>query len=69
MIFKSVPVSEVFRHYFQYGSMCFLAANIITDMLPSLSEEDLLDLFPGPEPFFRRRAIWRIAHVENEVIF
>ncbi|XP_023812861.1 uncharacterized protein LOC110013701 isoform X2 [Oryzias latipes] len=46
--------------------MCFLAANIITDMLPSLSEEDLLDLFPGPEPFFRRRAIWRIAHVENE---
>ncbi|XP_028435567.1 uncharacterized protein LOC114556733 [Perca flavescens] len=42
------------------------AASISADMLPSLSKEDLRDLFPGPEHFFRRRDIWRITHDENE---
>lgn len=45
--------------------MCFSAANISTDMLPSLSKENLRDLFPGPEHFFRR-TIWRFTHGENE---
>ncbi|KAK0150413.1 hypothetical protein N1851_008485 [Merluccius polli] len=35
-------------------------------MLPSLSKEDLRDLFPGPEHFLRRRAIWRMTHGENQ---
>ncbi|KAF3860538.1 hypothetical protein F7725_000793 [Dissostichus mawsoni] len=35
-------------------------------MLPSLSKEDLRDLLPGPEHFFRRRTIWRLTHDENE---
>lgn len=48
--------------------MCFSAANISTDMLPSLSKEDLRDLFPRPEHFFQRRTIWRTTHGENEVI-
>ncbi|XP_046873722.1 uncharacterized protein LOC124466093 isoform X1 [Hypomesus transpacificus] len=46
--------------------MCFPAASISADMLPSLSKEDLRDLFPGPEQFFRRKDIWRISHDENE---
>ncbi|KAI4811628.1 hypothetical protein KUCAC02_014507 [Chaenocephalus aceratus] len=41
------------------------AANIRRDMLPSLSKEDLRDLLPGPEHFFRRRTIWRLTH-DNE---
>lgn len=49
--------------------MCFPAASISADMLPSLSKEDLRDLFPGPEQFFRRKDIWRISHDENEVMF
>ncbi|XP_076603233.1 uncharacterized protein LOC143330488 [Chaetodon auriga] len=36
-------------------------------MLPSLSKEDLRDLFPGPEHFLRR-AIWKMTHGENQVI-
>ncbi|CAL8259561.1 unnamed protein product [Arctogadus glacialis] len=35
-------------------------------MLPSLSKEDLLDLFPGPEHFLRRRTIWRLIHDEDK---
>ncbi|KAI4796470.1 hypothetical protein KUCAC02_026972 [Chaenocephalus aceratus] len=35
-------------------------------MLPSLSKEDLRDLLPGPEHFFRRRTIWRLTHADNE---
>ncbi|KAI4787843.1 hypothetical protein KUCAC02_036219 [Chaenocephalus aceratus] len=42
------------------------AANIRRDMLPSLSKEDLRDLLPGPEHFFRRRTIWRLTHDDNE---
>ncbi|KAI4810059.1 hypothetical protein KUCAC02_018909 [Chaenocephalus aceratus] len=42
------------------------AANISRDMLPSLSKEDLRDLLPGPEHFFRRRTIWRLTHDDNE---
>nr|XP_020465275.1 uncharacterized protein LOC109965537 isoform X2 [Monopterus albus] len=42
------------------------AANISTEMLSSLSKEDLRDLFPGPEHFFRRRTIWRLTHEQNE---
>ncbi|XP_051809818.1 uncharacterized protein LOC127535543 [Acanthochromis polyacanthus] len=42
------------------------AANISTELLPSLSKVDLRDLFPGPEHFFRRKAIWRTTHGENE---
>ncbi|KAJ4932025.1 hypothetical protein JOQ06_011002 [Pogonophryne albipinna] len=35
-------------------------------MLPSLTKEDLLDLLPGSEHFFRRRTIWRLTHDDNE---
>lgn len=48
--------------------MSFSAANVNTDMLPSLSKEDLCNLFPGPEHFFRRRAIWKTTHGQIEVI-
>lgn len=47
--------------------MCFSAASISTDMLRSLSKDDLHDLFPEPEYFLRRRPIWRMTHEENEV--
>ncbi|CAL8388615.1 unnamed protein product [Boreogadus saida] len=43
------------------------AANISTDMLPSLSKEDLRDLFPGPEHFLRR-TIWRLIHDEDKLM-
>ena len=49
--------------------MCFPAVSINADMLSSFSKEDLRDLFPGPEHFFRKRDIWRITHDENEVMF
>ncbi|XP_029949678.1 uncharacterized protein LOC115390112 [Salarias fasciatus] len=42
------------------------AANVSTDMLSSLSKEDLRDLFTGPEHFIRRMAIWRTIHGGNE---
>ncbi|KAG7320068.1 hypothetical protein KOW79_015921 [Hemibagrus wyckioides] len=37
-----------------------------TEMLSSLSKEDLSGLFLGPEHFFRKRTIWRLTHEENE---
>lgn len=49
-----------------YNAMCMYisAANVSTDMLPSLFKEDLHDLFPGPEHFLQRGAIWRATHGE-----
>ncbi|CAL1615146.1 unnamed protein product [Knipowitschia caucasica] len=35
-------------------------------MLPSLTKEDLRDLFPGPENFLRRRHIWQLVHGDVE---
>ncbi|XP_067095332.1 uncharacterized protein [Osmerus mordax] len=40
------------------------AANISDEMMGTLSREDLRDLFPGPENFLRRKAVWRVCHVE-----
>nr|XP_023649474.1 uncharacterized protein LOC111834427 isoform X1 [Paramormyrops kingsleyae] len=34
------------------------AANISEGMMGTLSREDLQDLFPGPENFLRRKAVW-----------
>ncbi|XP_073767100.1 uncharacterized protein isoform X1 [Danio rerio] len=42
------------------------AANIGEDILPSLSREDIRDLFPGPEHFLRRKGIWRLTHKEEQ---
>lgn len=36
-----------------------MAANISEGMMGTLSREDLQDLFPGPENFLRRKAVWR----------
>ncbi|KAL7390382.1 hypothetical protein ABVT39_020084 [Epinephelus coioides] len=38
------------------------AANISEEMMGTLSREDLRDLFPGPENFLRRKAVWRACH-------
>ncbi|KAI4801507.1 hypothetical protein KUCAC02_019402 [Chaenocephalus aceratus] len=32
--------------------------------MSTLSREDLRDLFPGPENFFRRKAVWHSCHAE-----
>ncbi|KAK9976929.1 hypothetical protein ABG768_018750 [Culter alburnus] len=42
------------------------AANIGEDILPTLSRDDIRDLFPGPEHFLRRKAIWLITHKEEQ---
>ncbi|XP_056441303.1 uncharacterized protein LOC130378613 isoform X1 [Gadus chalcogrammus] len=51
-------------------AMCVLhyvtAANISEEMVSTLSREDLRDLFPGPENFLRRKAVWRICHGVSE---
>ncbi|KAI4884660.1 hypothetical protein NFI96_004645, partial [Prochilodus magdalenae] len=41
------------------------AANITEDQLAELSRDDIRDLLPGPEHFFRRKAIWLVAHQEE----
>lgn len=61
-------ISKFINKYLMCGNICFSAANISKDMLPSLTKEDLRDLFPGPEHFLRRRTIWRLSHDENEVM-
>ncbi|XP_057712560.1 uncharacterized protein LOC130929448 isoform X2 [Corythoichthys intestinalis] len=38
------------------------AANISDEMVRTLSRDDLRDLFPGPESFFRRKAVWHAFH-------
>ncbi|KAL6455284.1 hypothetical protein MHYP_G00362790 [Metynnis hypsauchen] len=43
------------------------AANISEALLPTLSCEDIPDLFPGPERFLRREAVWNLFHKEQEV--
>ena len=35
----------------------------------TLTREDLRDLFPGPENFWRRKAVWRSCHGDVEVSF
>ncbi|KAM9456716.1 uncharacterized protein Hap1MRO34_018113 [Clarias gariepinus] len=42
------------------------AANITETMMSTLSREDLRDLFPGPENFIRRKAVWRACHGASE---
>ncbi|CAL8291691.1 unnamed protein product [Gadus morhua 'NCC'] len=59
-------ISKFINKYLMCGNICFSAANVSKDMLPSLTKEDLRDLFPGPEHFLRRRTIWRLSHDENE---
>ncbi|KAI4891729.1 hypothetical protein NFI96_032128, partial [Prochilodus magdalenae] len=36
----------------------FKAANIDEEVLKTLSQEDLKDLFPGPENFLKRKKLW-----------
>ncbi|XP_073336348.1 uncharacterized protein [Pagrus major] len=43
------------------------AANIGEDLLHSLSRDDIKDLFPGPENFLRRRAIWLVVNKDEKV--
>ncbi|XP_026114057.1 uncharacterized protein LOC113109002 isoform X2 [Carassius auratus] len=48
-------------------AICTLkAANIGEDILPTLTRDDIRDLFPGPEHFLRRKAIWLIVHKEEQ---
>lgn len=42
-------------------------ANIGEDLLPSLSRDYIKDLFPGPENFLRRRALWLVVHKHEKV--
>ncbi|XP_035806358.1 uncharacterized protein LOC111571818 [Amphiprion ocellaris] len=41
-------------------------ANIGEDILPSLSRDDIKDLFPGPQNFLRRRALWLVVNKQEE---
>ncbi|KAL7833815.1 hypothetical protein AOLI_G00287750 [Acnodon oligacanthus] len=43
------------------------AADISEALLPTLSRQDIRDLFPGPEHFLRRKATWKLFHKEQEV--
>ncbi|CAK6981852.1 uncharacterized protein LOC128439069 [Scomber scombrus] len=43
------------------------AANIGEDLFLSLSRDDIKDLFPGPENFLRRRAIWLVVNNDEKV--
>uniref|UniRef100_A0AAV2L2W4 Uncharacterized protein n=1 Tax=Knipowitschia caucasica TaxID=637954 RepID=A0AAV2L2W4_KNICA len=43
------------------------AANIGEDLLQSLSRDDIKDLFPGPENFLRRRALWLVVNKDEKV--
>lgn len=43
------------------------AANIGEDLLLLLSRDDIRDLFPGPENFLRRRAIWHVVNKDEKV--
>ncbi|XP_076853654.1 uncharacterized protein LOC143508959 [Brachyhypopomus gauderio] len=42
------------------------AANITEAQLAELTRDDIRDLLPGPKHFFRRKAIWSVAHQEEE---
>ncbi|KAA0721437.1 hypothetical protein E1301_Tti023197 [Triplophysa tibetana] len=42
------------------------AANICAAVLPTLSRNDIRDLFPGPENFLRRKTIWEMFHTDKE---
>lgn len=46
---------------------CIAAANIGEDLLRSLSRDDIKDLFPGPENFLRRRALWLLVNNDEQV--
>lgn len=46
---------------------CAAAANIGEDLLRSLSRDDIKDLFPGPENFLRRRALWLLVNNHEQV--
>ncbi|XP_026114434.1 uncharacterized protein LOC113092877 isoform X2 [Carassius auratus] len=41
-------------------------ANISAAVLPTLSRDDIRDLFPGPENFLRRKTIWETFHRDKE---
>ncbi|TRZ04151.1 hypothetical protein DNTS_000398, partial [Danionella cerebrum] len=41
-------------------------ANIGAAVLPTLSRDDIRDLFPGPEHFLRRKTIWEMFHKDKE---
>ncbi|KAL7406521.1 hypothetical protein ABVT39_021316 [Epinephelus coioides] len=41
-------------------------ANIGEDLLPTLSRDDIKDLFPGPENFLRRRALWLVVNRDEK---
>ncbi|XP_076852804.1 uncharacterized protein LOC143508162 [Brachyhypopomus gauderio] len=43
-------------------------ANVGEDLLSSLSRDDIKDLFPGPEHFLRRRALWLAVHKCEELV-
>jgi len=43
------------------------AANIGEDLLPSLSRDDIKYLFPGPENFLRRWAIWLVVNKDEKI--
>lgn len=47
--------------------LIMLAASISAAVLPTLSRDDIRDLFPGPEHFLRRKTIWEIFHKDKEV--
>lgn len=48
-------------------NISFLVAKIGEDLMPSLSRDDIKDLFPGPENFERRRALWLVANKDEKV--
>ncbi|KAK7150817.1 hypothetical protein R3I93_011927 [Phoxinus phoxinus] len=77
---RPLPSLYQFRgfHYFERLKVAFMeqldsvtrstlqAANISAAVLPSLSRDDIRDLFPGPENFLRRKTIWETFHTDKE---
>ncbi|CAL9684686.1 unnamed protein product [Knipowitschia caucasica] len=58
--------SETYPEIDSVSASVLKAAGVKMTMLPSLTKEDLRDLFPGPENFLRRRHIWQLVHGDVE---
>ncbi|XP_028298709.1 uncharacterized protein LOC114461057 [Gouania willdenowi] len=58
--------SETYPEMDSISASVLRAAGVKMAMLPSLTKEDLRDLFPGSENFLRRRHIWQLVHVDME---
>ncbi|KAB5546493.1 hypothetical protein PHYPO_G00072710 [Pangasianodon hypophthalmus] len=58
---------QVMEELDDVASATLRAANTGEDLLPSLSQDDITDLFPGPKNFLRCQDIWLVVNKEEKV--